>query len=128
MAVLKILVDTSVWLDLAKDYRQQTLLSCLEELIKQDEVELILPRIVLDEFARNRDRIIRESGQSLSSLFKRVKDTVDRFGADEKKTATLDQLNDIDHRIATSGKPSTTPSVRSSACSPPAPSWRRATR
>lgn len=102
--MLKILVDTSVWLDLAKDYRQQTLLSCLEELIKQEEVELILPRIVLDEFARNRDRIIRESGQSLSSLFRRVKDTVDRFGAEEKKVAALDQLNEIDHRVATLGE------------------------
>jgi len=40
--VFKILIDTSVRLDLAKDYRQQAILAALEEL--QGDIELILPR------------------------------------------------------------------------------------
>ena len=42
----KILIDTCVWLDLAKDYQQQPILSALEELIRHGDVELILPRTV----------------------------------------------------------------------------------
>jgi hypothetical protein len=37
-----------VWLDLAKDYQQQPILSALEELIRLGEIELLLTRIVLD--------------------------------------------------------------------------------
>jgi hypothetical protein len=52
--MFKFLVDTCVWLDLAKDSQQQSLLPVLEELIRQSEVSLILPRTVVDEFIRNK--------------------------------------------------------------------------
>ena len=99
--MLKLLVDTCVWLDTAKDHRQQITLRYLDQLIDSDQVRLIVPRQVVDEFARNRDRIIKENTQSLSSVFKRVKDTVSRFGDEAHREATLAQLNDVDHRIAT---------------------------
>jgi hypothetical protein len=53
--IFKILIDTCVWLDLAKDYHQQAILTALEELIREKEISLILPRTVVDEFARNPD-------------------------------------------------------------------------
>src|ERR1700738_5330483 len=56
----RILIDTSVWLDVAKDYRQQTLLSALEELTKRGIVVLLVPDIVREEFARNKARIIED--------------------------------------------------------------------
>ena len=46
--MFKILIDTCVWLDLAKDYQQQAILSALEDLIQQEEIELILPRTVVE--------------------------------------------------------------------------------
>ena len=33
--MFKILIDTCVWLDMAKDYQQRTTLTALEELIRQ---------------------------------------------------------------------------------------------
>jgi hypothetical protein len=45
-SVFKILIDTCVWLDLAKDYQQQPILTALEELIRMGDIELILPRTV----------------------------------------------------------------------------------
>jgi len=45
--MLRILGDTCVWLDLAKDYRQKPFLITLEHLIKADEVSIIPPRIQL---------------------------------------------------------------------------------
>jgi PIN domain len=99
-----ILIDTSVWLDVAKDYRQQTLLSALEELTKRGIVVLLVPDIVREEFARNKARIIEDSRRSLSSTMKRVREVVDRFGADKAKPLVLEQLNEIDHRAATLGE------------------------
>jgi hypothetical protein len=103
----KILIDTCVWLDIAKDPEQQALLSVIEELVKRQELVLIVPRIVLDEFARNKEKIIKESSQSLSSVFKRVKEAVDKFGDPKKKKIVLEQLNNVDYKIPSLGEAAT---------------------
>jgi len=95
----KILIDTCVWLDIAKDPEQVAILNVIEELIRLNELNLIVPRIVIDEFARNKEKIIKESNRSLSQVFKRVKDVVDKFGDPKKKQVALEQLNDVDYKI-----------------------------
>ena len=102
--MLRILIDTCVWLDMAKDYRQKPMLAALEQLVRMDEVSLVVPQIVVDEIARNKTRLVEESGRSLSSVFKRVKEAVEQFGDDTRKVETLAQLNDVDHRIGTLGE------------------------
>lgn len=102
--MFRILIDTCVWLDIAKDYHQQALLGVLEELLRQKKVSLILPQTILDEFARNKARIIRDGGQSQSGALKRVKDIVSKFGDPKKKKAVLDQLNEVDHKIPMLGE------------------------
>jgi hypothetical protein len=99
-----LLIDTCVWLDLARDYQQQAILSALEELIRQGSIALILPRTVVDEFARNKERVIEESSRSLSSTLKRIKEAVEKFGDPRKKNDVLRQLNDVDHRLPTLGE------------------------
>src|SRR5260370_38873470 len=103
-ARFNIMIDTCVWLDVAKDYQQQAILAALEELIRQGDMALILPRTVVDEFARNKARVIEESRRSLSSTLKRVKEAVEKFGDPRKKSTVLDQLNDMDHRLPTLGE------------------------
>jgi len=102
--VLHLLVDTCVWLDMAKDYRHQATLAALEQMIEAGEVTLIVPTQSVDEFARNKDRIIRDSGKSLSSTFKRVKDAVRQFGKVEGREEALASLDDVDHRITILGE------------------------
>jgi hypothetical protein len=99
-----LLIDTCVWLDLAKDHQQEALLSVLEELMKQGQVSLILPRTVVDEFTRNKARVAEESCRSLSSVLKRVKEAVNKFGDGKGKRITLDQLNEVDHKIPLLGE------------------------
>lgn len=101
--MFKILIDTCVWLDLAKDSEQQPLLVILDELIERKEVSLLVPETIISEFDSNKERIIKESGKSLSQIFKRVKEAVDKFGDQKKKKAVLEQLNNIDHKIPTLG-------------------------
>ncbi|CAN5608124.1 hypothetical protein BH10BAC2_BH10BAC2_05360 [soil metagenome] len=78
--MIKILIDTCVWIDLAKDYQQRQLLNVLEELTQRQEILLIAARIIIDEFETHKKRIIKESSQSLSSVIRRVKDVIDKFG------------------------------------------------
>jgi hypothetical protein len=101
---LNLLIDTSVWLDLTKDHRHLPLLDALSAMTKAGEVVLIVPQVIIDEFARNRDRVMAASRASLSSHFKRVREAIIQFAPEEGREATLKQLNEVDHRVATGGE------------------------
>src|ERR1700678_3158535 len=102
-ARFNLLIDTCAWLDVAKDYQQQAILAALEELIRQGDIALILPGTVVDEFARNKARVIEDSSRSLSSTLKRAKEAVEKFGDPRKKSTVLSELNDVDYRLPTWG-------------------------
>jgi hypothetical protein len=102
--MFNVLIDTCVWLDLAKDHQQHSILSAMEELIRGNEMALILPRIVVDEFGRNKDRVVEEGTRSLSSTLKRVKAAVDKFGDPRRKLAVLRELDEVDHRLPNAGQ------------------------
>ncbi|RNJ51401.1 PIN domain-containing protein [Methylocystis hirsuta] len=102
--VLRLIVDTCVWLDLAKDYRDQPVIGALEDLIKAHEIELIVPQIVLEEFEHNKARVIEETQRSLQSHFRLVREAVNRFGEDAHKAETLKALNEVDHKIVIKGE------------------------
>jgi hypothetical protein len=97
--MFRILIDTCVWIELAKDPRQQSLLAVLEHVVQDNIVELILPRTIVEEFARNRKRTIEESNKSLSSALKRAKDGVARFADPKKRQRTMDHLNELEHKL-----------------------------
>lgn len=101
--VLKIVVDTCVWLDLAKDHQNQPVLGALEDLIKDREIELLIPRVVLEEFERSKDRVIEETRRSFQSHFKVVREAVNQFAEDQHKVETLSALNDVDRKIGIKG-------------------------
>lgn len=100
---VRLLVDTCVWLDLAKDYREQPVIGVLEDLVESGEVELIVPQQVLDEFDRNKVRITEEARRGLQSHFRLVRQAVVRFGDDVRKADLLAGLNEVDHRIGVEG-------------------------
>ena len=100
----KLLVDTCVWLDLAKDPDYEKILDIIEQLINLNELSLIVPQTVIDEFSRNKERVIKESGKSLSGAMKRVKEAVNKLGDHESKQTVLDQLNNIDYTIPRLGE------------------------
>ena len=98
--MFKMLIDTCVWLDLAKDPKQVPVLGVVEELLRLGKISVIVPRVVLDEFRRNRERIAKESAKSLSTHFRLVKEAVGKIGGDKKKMrVVLSHLDDVDHKI-----------------------------
>jgi hypothetical protein len=98
--MFKLLLDTNVWLDVAKDERQAPLLGVIEEMIREKLITLIVPRIVVDEFRRNRARIAKESAKSLSSHFRLVREAVNRIGGDKRRlTTVLAHLDNVNHKL-----------------------------
>lgn len=99
-----VLIDTCVWLDLGKDHNQQSLLGALERLLKSKKVSLIVPRTIIDEFARNKPRVLKETSRSLSSTIKRVKDAVNKLGDPKQRKLVLQHLSDVDHKLPRLGE------------------------
>lgn len=102
--MFNILIDTSVWLDLAADPNQTPLLDALVSLVSDGRVSLIVPRIVVTEFTKNRSRVAKSSARSLTSHFDQVKDAIRRAETDNKqKGKILGYLSDMNHRIPVLG-------------------------
>src|SRR3954447_26395419 len=91
--MFKILADTCIWENLAKDPQQRPLLNVIFELESSGDLGLIVPRVVLDEWGRRKERIAKENTRSVSSLLKRIKEIVGRHGDGDGKAAALEQLN-----------------------------------
>jgi hypothetical protein len=95
-----ILIDTSVWLDLAADQRQSSLLDVLIEFLGEGQATLILPQTIVDEFHKNRERVAKASARSLASHFGLVRDAIKKIDGDKRrKERVLEFLADVDHRI-----------------------------
>jgi predicted nucleic acid-binding protein len=84
-----LMIDTCVWLELAKDYNQKSLVKALETLVARGEIELMVPEIVVTELERNKARIVEESGRSLTAALKRAREAMNTFGDPRRKRTAL---------------------------------------
>jgi hypothetical protein len=96
---VRILLDTCVWLDLAGSDANEPLLGALEALCRQHVIDIVVPQIVRDEFANNKDRVIRESGRSLAGVLKRARVAVWTHGDKRKRRNTAAVLDDMEHKL-----------------------------
>jgi hypothetical protein len=55
--MLRLLIDTSVWLDLAQRRDGQKWIVPLRVLLHRGDLELLVPTVVIEEFDRNRPRL-----------------------------------------------------------------------
>jgi hypothetical protein len=85
--------------NLAKDPQQRPLLNVIMQLDGSGDLGLIVPRVVLEEWERRKDRITKENTQSVSSLLKRIKAIVGKHGDGDGKAIALEQLNRVDSKL-----------------------------
>ncbi|WP_157083934.1 PIN domain-containing protein [Millisia brevis] len=92
--MLHLLVDTSTWLDLGKRRDGQRLIRVLDELVHDDELILVVPPLINDEFARNRPKVEASITTSLSDRLKASRREVQDFGGDDHPDArhAIDEL------------------------------------
>lgn len=95
----KILIDTCVWLELAKKPEQLTFLKVIEDLIDLKMVELLIPEPVYAEINRNKERIIQDSNKSLHAAVKKARSVVEVHGENKSKNAIIEHLNNVGFKI-----------------------------
>jgi hypothetical protein len=96
---VQVFVDTCVWLDMAGNEANEPLLGAIESLCGEKVIELVVPQIVRDEFDRNKGRIVKESGKSLSSAIKRSTVALWKYGDPRRRRKAVEVLQDIDYRL-----------------------------
>jgi hypothetical protein len=94
-----LLIDTSVWLDLARKINGQTLIVAVRVLVHQDRMRLLVPQVVMDEFERNQSRVKADMTRSMSAHFGRVRDAIEQHGQGEGREAALSELDNLTHRV-----------------------------
>lgn len=67
---MRVLIDTSTWLDLARRRNGQRWIVALRVLVHQGDVELLVPSVIVDEFDRNRERVEATMTASVASRFR----------------------------------------------------------
>ncbi len=101
MGRFRFLIDTCVWLDLARDYRQAALLDAVRQLVDDGSLEIILPRAVVDEFERNKTRVIQDASRGITTTLRRARELVALLGDSDTKSGIIDQLDQVEFRRST---------------------------
>lgn len=104
--MFNVLIDTSIWFKLAEDHRHTPLLQVVRAAVEQKEMKLLVPRQVLEEFKKNRARVLKASERSFNGHLQEVRKAITKVGGDKKKTAmVLAHLSDVHHKLPQLGRP-----------------------
>jgi hypothetical protein len=96
--MLRLLIDTSTLLDLAKRRDGQKWIVSLRVFAHQSRLELLVPTVVIDEFKRNRARVETSMTASVSERFRLIKRDLDEYGGEDQQHA-LDVLEGLAHQV-----------------------------
>ncbi|MDO8776464.1 MAG: PIN domain-containing protein [Burkholderiaceae bacterium] len=98
--MFNVLIDTCVWLDLAADPRQRGLLETLDAFGQLGHIQLIVPRLVVQEFGKNRERVAKATAKGISSQVQQVKEAVRALELNARRKKTLlAGLDDVKHKL-----------------------------
>ena len=96
---VRMLVDSCVWLDLAKDPSTLPLIGALEELVGGEDLVLVVTRTILDEFAQSKSQLVEDGGRGVSSTRMRAGESAERIRKPSKRRALIEGLEQVDHTL-----------------------------
>jgi hypothetical protein len=96
--VLHLLVDTSTWLDLSKRRDGQRWIVAIRVLVHQEQLELVMPPVVIEEFERNRERVETSMTSTVAQRFKLIKQDLDDYGGSDYEHA-LTVIEELAHEV-----------------------------
>jgi hypothetical protein len=96
--MLHLLVDTSVWLDLAKRRDGQRWIVPIRLLTLSEDLELLVPPVLLEEFTRNRDRIESAMSTNVAERFRLLRRDILDYGGTDSDEA-LSWIDGLAHQV-----------------------------
>lgn len=100
-----LLLDTCIWLKLAKKLQSRPLLKSILANLNQDKLKILLSDVTIEEYNRNKSDIISKYTQSLKNLLKNAKEIQDYLDDSEYFTfqCLLNKANDNIEKSAKEG-------------------------
>lgn len=95
--MINLMLDTCVLLDLARDFRQKTIADLLEELHDARVFEVVLPQLVVEEFEKNKERVISDASKILKQTVKNARDVILQADMSEDWTKLVGLIDDFSH-------------------------------
>ena len=96
--MLRLLVDTSTWLDLAKRRDGQKWIVAIRLNVQWGNLQLLVPALVIDEFQRNRPRIESSMTASVAERFRQMRRDFDEYGGETHKEA-IEAIDKLAHQV-----------------------------
>lgn len=100
----RVLFDTSVWMDLATEPREQGIIWVLEQALREKFVELILPETVVEEWNRNREKTLRKERERMTSALRSARWAVEQVGSKKDRRTLVRQLDDLRTKVPLLGR------------------------
>ena len=94
-SVLRVMVDTCVWLDLAKDIRGEQLIATVRTLVHGGAVQLLVPQLVIDEYDRNRPQVVASLAAGTRAHIKFARAALAEHGRRERTPELLAELDEV---------------------------------
>ena len=93
--MLHLLVDTSVWLDTAKDVHGERLIAAVRTLVHQRQVEVLVPPVVVEEYDRNRGHVVSSLSASTRAHVRTVRAALAEHGRSERNAELIEELDEV---------------------------------
>jgi hypothetical protein len=90
--MLRLLVDTSVWLDLAQRRDGQKWIVPIRVLAHWRRLQLLVPTLILDEFDRNRPRAEDAVTTRVRERFRLLRGDLDAYGSNEHRGQWIEEM------------------------------------
>ncbi|MEV5877511.1 PIN domain-containing protein [Streptomyces sp. NPDC052101] len=95
--MLRLLIDTSVWLNIAKRRDGQQIIVPLRVLFFQKKLDLLIPSIIAEEFERNRPRAEAATSSSVRERFRLLRQDLQDYGDDAAQQWVAEMAHHIPH-------------------------------
>lgn len=96
--MLRLLVDTSTWLDLARRRDGQKVIVPIRVLVHWGKITLLAPQLLLDEYERNRGRLEAAMSSGVAERFRLLRRDIVEYGGDDHQD-TLTFIDGLAHQV-----------------------------
>jgi PIN domain len=90
--MLRLLLDTSVLLDLAQRRDGQKWIVPMRVLIHQGHLQLLVPALIIDEFERNRPRAEHAVTARVRERFRLLRSDLDAYASDDQRSQWIEEI------------------------------------
>lgn len=94
-----LMIDTCIWIEIAKNPSYKSLTITLKHLVETDQIKILTTDIIKDEFIRNKDKLLEIGRQNFSQNIKNLNTLIKEDSENKNIKALLKELDNINLKV-----------------------------